>query len=144
MRLLSEIKQRIRSTQYEALKTVNKELVGLYWDIGRMIVERQVDAEHGSAIAEQLSNDLRAEFPGISGFARRNVFYMREFYLLYRDDERVQPTALTQTGKSAALLCQLVKPSVRRIYDMIFTNLIGVEHARNKPVLWYNRCHVFR
>lgn len=103
LRLLSEIKQRIRSTQYEALKTVNKELVGLYWDIGRMIVERQVDAEHGSAIAEQLSNDLRAEFPGISGFSRRNVFYMREFYLLYRDDERVQPL-VAQIGWSHNLV----------------------------------------
>ena len=89
--LLTEVKERVRSAQYEALKAVNKELVGLYWDIGRMIVERQRDAEHGAAIAEQLSNDLRTEFPGISGFSRRNVFYMREFYLLYRDDKRVQP-----------------------------------------------------
>lgn len=89
--LLAEVKERVRSAQYAALKAVNTELVGLYWDIGRMIVQRQTDAEHGSAIAEQLSNDLRAEFPGISGFSRRNVFYMREFYLLYRDDERVQP-----------------------------------------------------
>ncbi len=62
--LLAEIKERIRSAQYEALKAVNKELVGLYWDIGRMIVERQRDAEGwGKAIAEQLSNDLRTEFP---------------------------------------------------------------------------------
>ena len=40
-RLLTEIKERIRFAQYEALKAVNRELVGLYWDIGRMIVERQ-------------------------------------------------------------------------------------------------------
>ena len=80
-KLLDKIKERIRSAQYEALKAVNKELVGLYCDIGRMIVERQADAKHGSAIAEQLSHDLRSEFPGIKGFSRRNVFYMREFYL---------------------------------------------------------------
>ena len=42
--LLAETKQRIRSAQYAALKTVNQELVGLYWDIGRMIVERQAGA----------------------------------------------------------------------------------------------------
>ena len=89
--LLAEVKERVRSAQYAALKAVNTELVGLYWDIGRLIVERQTDAEHGAAIAEQLSHDLRAEYPGISGFSRRNVFYMREFYLLYRDDQRVQP-----------------------------------------------------
>jgi hypothetical protein len=66
--LLAAVKERVRSAQYTALKAVNTELVGLYWDIGRMIVERQRDAEHGTAIAEQLSNDLRTEFPGISGF----------------------------------------------------------------------------
>jgi hypothetical protein len=72
--LLAEIKERIRSTQYEAFKKVKKELVGLYWDIGRMIVERQADAKHGSAIAEQLSSDLRAEFPGICGFTGATFF----------------------------------------------------------------------
>jgi hypothetical protein len=76
-RLLSEVKERIRSAQYAALKAVNTELVGLYWDIGRMIVERQADADHGSAIAERLAADLRAEFPGIAGFSRRNVFYLK-------------------------------------------------------------------
>jgi hypothetical protein len=40
-KLLVEVKERIRSAQYEALKAVNNELVGLYWDIGQMIVERQ-------------------------------------------------------------------------------------------------------
>lgn len=89
--LLSALKARVRAAQYAALKAVNTELVGLYWDMGRMLVERQLDAAHGTALAEQLAKDLQAEFPGIAGFSRRNIFYMREFYLLYRDDERVQP-----------------------------------------------------
>ena len=89
--ILAEVKDRIRSTQYAALKAVNKELVGLYWDIGRIIVKRQSDADHGSAIAEQLAADLRKEFPGIKGFSRRNVFYMREFYLNYSELPKVQP-----------------------------------------------------
>lgn len=101
--LLSEIKARIRSAQYEALKAVNRELVGLYWDIGRMIVGRQSDAKHGAAIAEQLAVDIQAEFSGIRGFSRRNVFYMREFYLVYRNDERVQPL-VAQIGWSHNLV----------------------------------------
>lgn len=115
--LLVEVKERIRSAQYEALKAVNKELVGLYWDIGRMIVERQADANHGSAIAEQLSNDLRTEFPGIAGFSRRNVFYMREFYLLYRSDERVQPL-VAQIGwtHNLVILQRCKDPSAREFY----------------------------
>jgi hypothetical protein len=58
----NEIKERIRSAQYAALKVVNKELVGLYWDIGRMIVERQEKTEWGKAVVEQLAIDLRKEF----------------------------------------------------------------------------------
>ena len=57
--LLAEIKQRIRSAQYAALKTVNQELIGLYWDIGRMIVERQAVTGWGKAVVEQLAADLR-------------------------------------------------------------------------------------
>ncbi|KAB2834184.1 MAG: DUF1016 domain-containing protein [Candidatus Brocadia sp.] len=89
--LLSEVKERVRAAQYAALKAVNKELVTLYWDIGCLIVSRQADAAHGSAIAEQLASDLRAEFPGVGGYSRRNVFYVREFYVTYRDLPKVQP-----------------------------------------------------
>jgi len=89
--LLAEVKARIQSAQYTALRAVNKELVQLYWDIGKLIVERQSDAKHGAAIAQRLADDLRDALPGVRGFSRRNVFYMREFYLLYRGDERVQP-----------------------------------------------------
>lgn len=89
--LLGEVKERVRAAQYQALKAVNKELVGLYWDIGRLIAERQADAEHGAAIAERLAEDLRREFPGVNGYSRRNIFYMREFYQKYRDLPKVQP-----------------------------------------------------
>lgn len=89
--LLAEVKERVRNAQYNALKSVNKELVDLYWDIGRLIYQRQADADHGAAIVDQLSSDLRKEFPGIAGFSRRNVFYMREFYLTYYNQPKVQP-----------------------------------------------------
>ena len=123
--LLAEIKERVRAAQYEALKAVNTELVGLYWDIGRMIVERQADAKHGSAIADQLSKDLRAEFPGIGGFSRRNIFYMREFYLLYRDDERVQPL-VAQIGWTHNLsILQRCKDPLEREFYLRMTSKFG-------------------
>jgi predicted nuclease of restriction endonuclease-like (RecB) superfamily len=90
-RLLTEIKERIRSAQYEALKAVNRELVGLYWDIGRMIVERQELGGWGKSVVERLSADLRREFPGVSGFSVQNLWYMRQFYSEYHGDERLQP-----------------------------------------------------
>ena len=70
--LLAEVKARIQSAQYAALRAVNKELVGLYWDIGRMIVERQQTAGWGKGVVEQLSSDLRAAFPGVGGFSTQN------------------------------------------------------------------------
>lgn len=89
--LLGEIKQRIRSAQYAALKAVNKELIVLYWDIGELIVERQQGATWGKSIVEQLAKDLRAEFPGISGFSSRNIWRMRDFYLTYHANEKLTP-----------------------------------------------------
>lgn len=124
-RLLAEVKERVRSAQYAALKAVNTELVGLYWDIGRMIVERQRDAEHGAAIAEQLSHDLRAEFPGISGFSRRNVFYMREFYLLYRDDQRVQPLVAQIGWTHNLVIFQRCKDPLEREFYLRMTRKFG-------------------
>jgi len=89
--LLADVKERIRSAQYAALKAVNTELVGLYWDLGRMIVERQNQAAWGTSVVEQLSQDLRREFPGVTGFSVQNLWYMRQFYMEYREHEKLQP-----------------------------------------------------
>ena len=89
--LLLEVKARVRSAQYAALKAVNTELVGLYWDIGRMIARRQKMAGWGRSVVENLSADLRREFPGVAGFSVQNLWYMRQFYLEYNGHEKLQP-----------------------------------------------------
>jgi predicted nuclease of restriction endonuclease-like (RecB) superfamily len=90
--LLAEIKERIRSAQYDALRAVNKELVALYWDLGRVICKRQADGTSwGKAVVERLAADLRAEFPSIQGFSSQNLWYMRQFYLAYHGHEKLQP-----------------------------------------------------
>ncbi len=123
--LLVQVKKRVRSAQYEALKTVNKELVGLYWDIGRLILERQANADHGAAIAERLAIDLQREFPGISGFSRRNIFYMREFHLAYRDLPKVQPL-VAQIGWSHNLVIfQRCKDPLEREFYIRMTRKFG-------------------
>ncbi len=65
---LKEIKERIYKAQYDALKAVNKELINLYWDIGRSIVAKQGKLGWGKAIVETLAKDLQKEFPWIQGF----------------------------------------------------------------------------
>lgn len=123
--LLNALKERVRAAQYAALKAVNTELVGLYWDIGRMLVERQHDAAHGAALAEQLAKDLQAEFPGIGGFSRRNIFYMREFFLLYRDDERVQPLVAQIGWTHNLVIFQRCKEPLQREFYIRMTRKFG-------------------
>lgn len=89
--LLAEVKARIQSAQYAALRAVNKELVGLYWDIGRLIVERQQTESWGKGVVEQLSADLRVAFPGVGGFSTQNLWYMRQFFQEYNASPKLQP-----------------------------------------------------
>ena len=89
--LLNEIKERVRSSQYEALKAVNKILSSLYWDIGRLIIERQANSPWGKSVVEQLAKDLQIEFPGVRGFSTSNLWRMRQFYQTYAKSEKLAP-----------------------------------------------------
>jgi len=91
LKFLREVKERIRSAQYEALKKVNKELIHLYWDIGKMIIEQQKKRGWGKAIVENVAQDLQKEFVDVSGFSSQNLWYMRQFYLEYSNDAKLQP-----------------------------------------------------
>ena len=89
--LLKDIRERVRSAQYDALKAVNKELICLYWDIGKMVVKRQAEYGWGKSIVETLVRDLQAEFPGMQGFSAQNLWYMRQFYAEYHNRTNLQP-----------------------------------------------------
>lgn len=80
---LTEITSRIRSAQYEAMKAVNKEMIALYWEVGKRISEQQKTLGWGKAVVETLSKDIQKEFPGIQGFGVRNIWYMARFYAEY-------------------------------------------------------------
>lgn len=90
-KLLQEIKSRIRAAQYEALKAVNKELIALYWDIGKMITENQEKYGWGKSVVENLASDLQREFSGVPGFSKDNLWRMRKFYLRFKDDQKLAP-----------------------------------------------------
>jgi len=76
---LHNLKNRIRTAQVRAALSVNRELVLLYWQIGRDILSRQHDQGWGARVIEKLSKDLQQEFPTIKGFSSRNLKYMRAF-----------------------------------------------------------------
>lgn len=86
--VLADMKQLIAAARRHALATVNRELVGLYWQIGRTIVERQQQAEWGDAVVEQLSQDLRLAFPDFAGLTSDNMWRMRKFCISCEDIDR--------------------------------------------------------
>ncbi|MBI2808100.1 MAG: DUF1016 domain-containing protein [Planctomycetes bacterium] len=81
---LDSLKTRVRQAQTKAALSVNRELIQLYWDIGREIVLRQEQEGWGKSVVERLAADLQKAFPGIQGFSKDNIWRMRMFYLAYR------------------------------------------------------------
>jgi predicted nuclease of restriction endonuclease-like (RecB) superfamily len=86
---LAALKTRIRSAQLRAALKVNRELLALYWDIGRALVSRQEGAGWGAKVIDRLAADLQRAFPGVSGFSRANVYRMRAFYLAYPPEAEI-------------------------------------------------------
>lgn len=91
---LNELKARILNSQLKAAASVNSELIRLYWDIGKMIVEKQKLSQWGDKLIDQLAQDLRADFPETGGFSRSNLFYIRQFYLFYNQNDQLVEQAV--------------------------------------------------
>ncbi|MEH1941870.1 MAG: PDDEXK nuclease domain-containing protein [Nostoc sp.] len=123
--LLMEIKQRIRSAQYEALKAVNREMINLYWDIGQIIVTQQEGASWGKSVVEQLAKDLQAEFPGISGFSARNIWRMRDFYLTYHSKEILPPLVAEIGWTHNIVILEKCKDDLEREFYIKMTRKFG-------------------
>jgi predicted nuclease of restriction endonuclease-like (RecB) superfamily len=87
---LRDLKERIRSAQVRAALSVNRELVLLYWQLGRDILTRQRQQGWGAKVITKLSKDLRQAFPEMKGFSRTNLLYMRAFAEAYPDEQIVQ------------------------------------------------------
>jgi predicted nuclease of restriction endonuclease-like (RecB) superfamily len=83
---LAALKERILQARTSAARAVNRDLVLLYWDIGRAIVEKQRALGWGESVIDRLSSDLRAAFPQSTGFSPRNLRDMKRLYLVYSDD----------------------------------------------------------
>ena len=81
--ILFDIKQQIGLSQTQAMVKVNQELLKLYWNIGKIIFEKQNANNWGIKAVEQLAADIQKEFPGLGGFSRSNLFRMQAFYATY-------------------------------------------------------------
>ena len=89
---LRDLKQQIKTGQIKAALSVNSQMITLYWDLGRQITEKQENAKWGSGFIEQLSKDLREEFPEMTGFSVTNLNYCKRFFKFYLQEENENNT----------------------------------------------------
>jgi predicted nuclease of restriction endonuclease-like (RecB) superfamily len=78
-----ELKGRIQAAQIKAAVAVNRQLLEFYWELGKEICEKQEKAKWGDGLIDQLAKDLTAEFPGMKGFSRANLFFIKKWYLFF-------------------------------------------------------------
>ena len=138
---IEDLKARVTAARISAARTVNRDLILLYWDIGRAIVEKQRTLGWGESVVEMVARDLQATFPGTTGFSAQNVWRMPQFYRthtapeflsqLVRELEKEQravpdPANLSQLvremvatvpwGHHANILAKLIDPAARLYY----------------------------
>jgi predicted nuclease of restriction endonuclease-like (RecB) superfamily len=124
-KFLTDVKNRIISAQYEAMKAVNKELIQLYWDIGKMITEKQEILGWGKAVVETLSKDLQSEFPGSLGFSTRNLWNIARFYSEYQNNQFLQPMVAEISWTKHMVIMTKCKDIQERQFYIIATKKFG-------------------
>lgn len=121
----NEITARIRSAQYEALKAVNKEMIALYWEVGKRITEQQMTLGWGKSVVENLSRDIQKEFPGIQGFGVRNMWDMARFYTEYQSNEILQPLVAEISWSKHIVILTKCKETRQRQFYILATKKYG-------------------
>lgn len=115
---LSELKERIRTAQVRAALSVNRELVVLYWGIGRDILARQDADGWGAKVIDRLAADLRDAFPELKGLSSRSLHYMRAFAAACPDADFVQQVAAQLPWGHLMRLLDVVKDPDERAWYM--------------------------
>lgn len=121
----NEITARIRSAQYEALKAVNKEMIALYWEVGKRITEQQTALGWGKSVVENLSRDIQKEFPGIKGFGVSNMWDMARFYTEYQSNEILQPLVGEISWSKHIIILTKCKETQQRQFYILATKKYG-------------------
>ncbi len=128
---LDSLKTRVVASRYKAALSVNRELILLYHHIGSMILKSQKIHGWGAKVIDQLSHDLRSEFPEMKGFSTRNLKYMRKFAEEYPDSEFVQQVAAQMPWFHIATILDGIKGK----QDQIFYMKKVIEYGWSRSVL---------
>lgn len=119
------IKSMVSRAQYEALKKVNKELINLYWNIGKAINEKQSELGWGKSVVEQLAKDLQAELPGIKGFSAANLWRMGNFYSIYNNNIKLAPLVREISWTKNVIIIEKCKDEASRHFYITMTKKFG-------------------
>ncbi|MET3176402.1 UNVERIFIED_ORG: putative nuclease of restriction endonuclease-like (RecB) superfamily [Arthrobacter sp. UYCu721] len=129
--LLGELKNRVRAARTKALRSVNIQLVELYWSIGHSVRVQQEQQGWGSQVIKRLSEDLRAEFPDMKGLSARNIQYMTTFAGTWSEGPIAQqPAAQLPWGHIMVLIDKKLDPAATYSYAAA-----AVEYGWSRNVL---------
>ncbi len=116
---IGDLKIRIRRSQIRAMVKVNDEMLRLYWDLGRDIVARQLDAVWGGGFFENLSKELKAEFPDMQGFSVTNLKYCKKFYLFYSQSNQIRQQLVDELSHQFGDESQIAKDKYNIIHHQL-------------------------
>lgn len=133
--LTTQAKKQIQETRIKASFAVNKELIKLYWFVGKIIDEMQQESEWGSRFIDSIAQELQDKFSNIKGFSRSNIYYMRSFFDAYKKLEQLTeffdlPIFNLPWGHNIILLTKLEDNESRLWYAKK-----AIEHGWSRSVL---------
>ena len=131
---LIEIKQKIYSSKSKAILSANRVMIELYFEIGKKIVTKQETLSWGKSVVEQMSKDLISEFGEKSGYSSSNLWRMRNFYLSYKDNEKLAQLVREIPWGSNILIFEKCKDDLEKEY---YINQ-AIENCWNRNVLMHH------
>lgn len=135
---IADIKNKIRNSQYEAMKQVNKTLINLYWGIGQEIYNQQQEKGWGKSIVELLSKEIQKDFPNVKGVSASNLWRMRNFYVTYNNVENLAQLVREISWSKNVAIMEKCKDQFEREFYIKMTKKYGwtkdvlINHIENK------------
>jgi len=129
---LKELKNKIRKTQIKASQAISQIILELYWDLGKDMIEKQKKSNWGSNFIEQLSIDLKHEFPEINGFSRRNLYAIRQWYSFYSEQFEFVPQVVAQIPWGHN---RLIISKIKELNQALFYAQETIENGWGRDVL---------
>lgn len=114
-----EVVEIIKSARERAFSKVNEELILMYRDIGKYISDKSQDAKYGEAFVDGLAEFFAENYPELKGFTRRGLYRMKQFYELYKDDEKVSPLVTQLSWTNHLQIMSACKSQEERYFYMV-------------------------